>query len=156
MARPLKFREGTFLRIPLTDGTYGYGRAVRDPYTAFYRFRTAEPCEDLDLIEAQPVMFTTCVRVFRDSGWVKLGRRPLQGEVAEPVLRFHQDVADFRKCIIYNNAGMRRACAPEECVGVECASVWEDDGIKERLLDELLGRPNEEEIRGRVRFNDDW
>ena len=155
MARPLKFREGTFLRIPLADGTFGYARAVRYPDTAFYRFRTNEPCDDLDLIEAQPVMFSTSVRVFRDSGWVKLGRRPLQGDVARPVVMFRQDVADFRKCVIFDTAGMRRACAPEECVGVECAGVWEARGIQERLLDELLGRPNQEEMRGRVRFHDD-
>lgn len=156
MARPLTYREGTFVRLPLPDGTFGYGRVVPHMYIAFHQLQTREPIEDLDVIEAQPVLFKACVRVFRADGWVKLGRRPLVGELAEPVVRFMQDVGDYRKCVMFNGAGLKRACAPEECIGLEESAVWEADGVAERLLDALLGRPNAEELESRVRLSDDW
>ncbi len=149
------YKSGTFLRIPLADGSFGYGRAVSELHTAFYDHRTAEPSEDLDAIEASPVLFTVAVRVFSDSGWVVLGIRPLEGEVAKPVVAFMQDLVDYRKCEIFDTAGMDRPATPEECIGLERASVWDDCHIEERLLDHFMGRPNEDEIRGRVRFADE-
>lgn len=154
-ARLLTPRVGTFLRIPLEDGSFGYGRMLENPYTAFYNYRTTEPISDLDIIEAQPVLFSTAARFFSDSGWVKLGVRPLAGEVAQPVLRFMQDLADYRKCVIFNNAGMEKNVTPEECIGIERASSWDDYHIQERLLDIFMGRPNADEIRSRVRLQPD-
>jgi len=131
------YEPGTFLRIPLADGSYGYGR------------------EDLDAIAASPVLFTQAVRVFHDSGWEELGSRPLEGEVARPALRFMQDLGDYRQCVIFDTAGKERQATPEECIGIERAASWDDRHIEERLLDTFMGRPNEDEIRDRVRLEPD-
>jgi len=37
---------GTFLKIPLPDGSYAYGRGLELPYTAFYDYRSIEPESD--------------------------------------------------------------------------------------------------------------
>ena len=154
MSKLLRLKVGTFVRIPLVDGSFGYGRILERPYKAFYNYRTTEPLSDLDEIGAQPVLFKQAVRIFDSDGWVTLGVRPLEGEVARPVVRFMQDLADFRKCTIFDTAGMKRRVTPEECVGIERASVWDAWHIAERLLDTFMGRPNEIEIRSRVRFED--
>ena len=151
-ARLIDPEVGTFLRIPLADGSFGYGRALQDPYMAFYKHRTMEPSSDLDVIEAQPVLFTTAVRLRDIDEWTLLEARPLAGEVAQPVVMFMQDLGDYRKCRIFDTAGMKRSATPEECIGIERASVWDGHHIEERLLDNLLGRPNAQEIRGRVRL----
>jgi hypothetical protein len=150
--RLMNYKPGTFLRIPLADGSFGYGRALPIPDMAFYNYRTTEPSEDLDAIAASPVLFSQAVRVFNDSGWDVLGIRPLEGEVARPVVRFMQDLADYRKCRIFDSAGMSRSATPEECIGLERAAIWDDWHIEERLLDIFMGRPNEQEIRNRVRL----
>jgi hypothetical protein len=141
MKKP-KHESGTFLRIPLPDGTFGYGRVLERPYVAFYNFRTTEPSADLRTIESKPVLFRQAVRLSTPNHWVSLGKKELVGEVAEPVVRFTQDVGDFRKCVIFDTAGNTRDATPEECVGLERAAVWESLHIEERLLDTFMGRPN--------------
>ena len=145
---------GTFLLVPLEDGTFGYGRILPKPDMAFYNHRTTEASHDLDDIERQPVLFKQSVRLFDDDGWLALGARPLEGDVARPVVRFRQDIADYTRCYLYDTAGMKRMVTPQECVGIERAAVWDAPNIAERLLDTFMGRPNGEEIRSRVRFED--
>lgn len=154
MSRLLYPEEGTFLRVPLGDGSFGYGRALGDPYMAFYNFRTIKPISDLDEIAKQPVLFKQAVRLFDSDGWTDLGVMPLEGEVARPVVRFMQSLGNYRKCTIFDSTGMERRVTPEECVGIERASVWDARHIAERLLDTFMGRDNAQEIRSRVRFED--
>lgn len=143
---------GTFLRIPLADGTFGYGRVLDYSYVAFYDFRTSEPCADVDEIESKRVLFIQSVRQNDPQRWTTLGKRPLRGEVAKPVIRFTQDLADFRKCTLYDSAGMSRDATPEECIGLERASTWDKHHVEARILDHFLERPNEMEVRDRVRL----
>ncbi|WP_027803465.1 Imm26 family immunity protein [Paraburkholderia dilworthii] len=143
---------GTFLRIPLADGTFGYGRALDYSYIAFYDFRTTDPRADLGEIESKPVLFIQSVRQLDPQRWAALGKRPLSGEVAKPVVRYRQDLVDFRKCTIYDSEGMTREATPEECIGLEGASTWDKQHIEARILDHYMGRPNDMEIRGRVRL----
>jgi hypothetical protein len=144
---------GMFVRIPLANGSFGYGRALADPYMAFYDYNTKIPVDDIDEIGAKPILFRQAVRLTRSSSkWTQLGQRNLDEEAAEPVVRFMQDLADFRKCTIFDSAGMRRDVGPEECIGLERAAVWEAHHIEQRLLDHFLGRPNVvvEEMRVRL------
>jgi immunity protein 26 of polymorphic toxin system len=143
---------GTFLRIPLGDGTFAYGRALSYPYVAFYNHRTAEASSDLDEIRSKPVVFTLAVRSLGIERWTAIGKKPLEAELVKPVVQFMQDLADFRECIIFDTAGFRKEVGPEECIGLERASVWDAHRVELRLLDTFLGRPNDEEIRQRVRL----
>jgi len=146
------FKTGTFIRIPLADGSFGYGRMLSDPYIAFYDLRTMDPSTDLDNIESKPVLFTQAVRIFGSSQWEGIGERKLEGVVAKPVVRFMQDIANFRDCVIYDSDGWERKATPEECIGLERAAVWDSPHIEERLLDHFMGRPNKTEISLRVRL----
>lgn len=152
-ARP-RFEEGAFVRIPLEDGTFAYGRDLAPPYFAFYNLRTAEPVSDLDEIESKPILFKTGTRVDRRR-WIPLGTRELRGAVAEPVVMFHQAMGDYRRCTIVDSTGNSRRATPEECVGLERESVWETHGIERRLLDTFEGRPNRAVEHGRVLLEPD-
>lgn len=154
MTRSEKLVPGSFIRIPLEDGSFGYGRALGPPYTAFYNYRTTEPSSDLDEIASQPVLFRQSVRLPTDKRWVNIGYRELDGEVARPSLFFMQSVGNFTDCTIFDSAGMRRTATPAECVGLERASVWDAHHIEKRLLDTFMGRPNEYEIHDRVQLSD--
>jgi hypothetical protein len=146
---------GTFLRIPLADGSFAYGRAVAEGDIAFYDHRTTEPSDDLDEIAARPLLYTVSVRLLDPSRWDDIGQRPLEGAVAQPAVYFMQDLADYRQCTIFDTEGMTRSATPEECIGLERAVVWEQHGIERRLLDHFMGRPNETEIDNRVRIGDE-
>jgi hypothetical protein len=147
-----KYRPGGFLRIPLSDGSFGYGRLLEYLYIAFYRYRTLSPDSDLSRIASAPVLFKTMVRQLALDEWELLGWEELEDHLKQPLIRFMQDVADFRLCTIFDTAGNERVVEPQECVGLERAIVWEKESIEERLLDSLLGRPNADEERVRVRL----
>ena len=141
--------RGTFLLIPLGDGTFGYGRLLDDPNVAFYRYRTEQPEADLDKIAASPIAFTIASRTAKT--WEPIGRRELEEVLLKPVVRFSQDRADFRQCTIYDNHHNVRNASPEECEGLEPAAVWEPSGVVQRLLDVFAGRPNEDVEHMKVR-----
>lgn len=152
MKKKSKHAIGAFVRIRLPDGSFAYGRLLEHPYVAFYDHRTAEPSSDIRTIASRSVLFKQAVRTSGIKNWEQLGKEELQGAVAEPVVAFMQDLAEFRKCVIFDTAGNRRDATPEECVGLERASVSEAHGLEERLLDTFMGRPNQEELRSRVRL----
>ena len=145
---------GTFLRIPLADGSFGYGRTLEQPYTAFYNYRTTKPISDLDTIASKPVLFNQAVEPDYLRVWKQIGRKDLEGEVARPVVQFIQNKFDFRRCEIFDSAGMVKKVEPEACVGLERAAAWTHDQIEERLLDTFLGRPNVSELSLRVQLSD--
>lgn len=149
MANARHPKPGTFLAVPLADGSFGYGRVLASPYIAFYAHRTPSPIIDLDDLESRPVLFCQAVRM-RTGHWPVLGVRPLLGEVAKPVLRFMQDLANPALCTIFDSVGHERAATPQDCVGLERAAVWDPHHIEERLLDGFEGRPNATELRLRV------
>ncbi|MFF8381574.1 immunity 26/phosphotriesterase HocA family protein [Streptomyces sp. NPDC015661] len=144
---------GTYLRIPLADGSWGYGRVLTTTYTAFYDYRTAGPSDDLDDLDTRPLLFAQAVRLSDGDRWEPIGSRPLAGAAARPVVLFTQDRADFRKCVIFDSEGVERRAAPEECVGLERAAVWDAHHIERRLLDTFLGLPNQDELAARVRLS---
>lgn len=147
-----KLVPGTFFRIPLEDGSFGYGRVLPDPYFAFYDHRTDAPSDDLEEIAAKPVLFSTSVRVFDWDRWADIGHQPLTGEVAKPVVQFMQSPVDNTRCTIFDSDGHEYPANPEQCVGLERAAVWEPHQIERRLLDRFMGRPNEMEMRLRVQL----
>ena len=145
-------KPGMFMRIPLADGSYGYGRLLQQPYAAFYDYRTTEPSDDLDAIERQPILFRVAILISGLRKWTPLGVRPLAGEAAAPLVFFQQNPFNPLVCSIYDTLGNDRNATPEECVGLERSAVWEPRHVEQRLLDRFMGRPNETEIHLRVRL----
>jgi hypothetical protein len=146
-------KPGSFMRVPLADGSFGYGRILESPYEAFYEYRTTTSDADLDRIASKPVLFRIAVRHSERHRWELLGRRELEGPLTQPVVHYRQDIGDFRRCTIFDTLGNTRAAGPQECVGLERAAVWEQHAVEERLLDTFLGRPNVtvEHLRVRLR-----
>jgi hypothetical protein len=145
-------KPGTFVRVPLADGSVAYGRILGSPYMAFYEYRTPTPSDDLEVISAKPLLFRQAVRLRGAQRWPVIGWQELDDAVAEPVVRFTQDVFDFRKCTIFDSTGAERDAEPEECIGLERSAVWDMHHIEQRLLDTFAGRPNVAEVLARVRL----
>ncbi len=145
-------KPGTFLRIPLSDGSFGYGRILEAPYGAFYNYRTASPEQDLDTIASKPVLFRIAFRHLALRSWEPIGWREVEKHLAQPIIQFTQDILNFRNCKIFDTAGNVRDAEPQECVGLEAAAVWEQHHVEERLLDTFVGRANASVEHLRVRL----
>ena len=142
MAKTIIPKPGSFLRIPLADGSFGYGRVLELPIDAFYEYRTKSPDSDLDRIASKPILFKIAVRHFASSSWESIGWRELEESLTQPIVHFWQDVGDFRNCRIFDSVGNSRSSEPQECVGLERMAVWDEHHVEERLLDTFMGRPS--------------
>jgi Immunity protein 26 len=149
---PRLYKPGSFLRIPLADGTFAYGRVLELPHDAFYEYRTEVPDSDLERIALKPVLFKIAVRHKEKSSWEHIGWRALEEQLKQPVVQFMQDLGDFRRCTIFDTVGNSRSAEPQECAGLERSAVWEERGVEERLLDTFMGRPNLTVERMKVRL----
>jgi hypothetical protein len=139
---PRLYKPGSFLRIPLADGSFGYGRVLKMPHDAYYDYRTGTPDSDLDRIASVPILFKIAVRHMDERGWEVIGWRRLEEQFSQPIVQFMQDIGNFRDCTIFDTAGNSRRAEPQECIGLECAAVWEEENVEERLLDTFMGQPN--------------
>jgi hypothetical protein len=139
---PRLYKPGSFLRIPLADGSFGYGRVLKLPHDAYYNYRTETPDSDLERIASHPILFKIAVRHMKERGWELIGWRRLEEQFSQPIIQFMQDIGNFRDCTIFDTAGNSRRAEPQECIGLECAAVWEEENVEERLLDTFMGRPN--------------
>ena len=140
------------MRIPLADGSFGYGRVLEPPLDAFYEYKTKNPDADLDRIASKPILFKIAVRHSDLSSWEIIGWREIEESLSQPIVQFRQDVGNFRRCTIFDTVGNSRSAEPQECVGLERMAVWEQPAVEGRLLDTLMGRPNATVERLKVRL----
>ncbi|WNG17282.1 immunity 26/phosphotriesterase HocA family protein [Cystobacter fuscus] len=135
-------KPGSFLRIPLPDGSFGYGRVLELHFEAFYNYRTTEPDADLDRIASKPILFRVMVRSPYSKSWELIGWREIEEHLTQPITQFRMEVGPLRRCTIFDSIGNSREATPKECIGLEPATVWESHGVERRLLDAFMGRPN--------------
>ncbi|MET0406657.1 MAG: Imm26 family immunity protein [Cystobacter sp.] len=147
-------KAGTFVRLTLADGSFGYGRLLEPPHLAFYDHRTVAPDPDVDGISSKPILFKIAVNLLALKDWTAIGWLSLEEELTRPLVQFRQDVSDFKRCLIFDTAGNKRVAEPKECEGLERAAIWEKESVEERLLDAFLGRTNAAVEHLRVRLKD--
>jgi hypothetical protein len=135
-------RPGSFLRIPLSDGSFAYGRVLELPFDAFYDYRTTSPDANLDRIASKPVLFRIVVRHPHPKSWELIGWREIEERLTQPIVQFRMEVGPLRRCWIFDSLGNSREASPQDCIGLEPAAVWESHGVEERLHDTFMGRPN--------------
>ena len=139
---PPTHKPGSFWRITLPDGSFGYGRVLELHFDAFYDYRTTSPESDLDRIASKPVLFRIMVKYPYPKSWEFIGWREIEDHLTQPVVQFSMEVGPLRRCTIFDSLGNDREATPKECIGLEPATVWEPHGVEKRLLDAFMGRPN--------------
>lgn len=141
---------GTVLSIELADGSFGFGELVEPPFVTFYGIRGTEPMQSVESIISSPQLFTIAVHDEVVASSKVVGSRDLGSQPQRHIFQFVQDLFDPEVCMIFDNLGNERAATPEECIGLERSAVWELRHVRQRLLDELEGRPNTERESQRV------
>jgi hypothetical protein len=149
---PRQREPGRVVRIPLGDGSVGWGRQLRSVRVEFYdRFDAEADAEQVDPHEVvgSEVAFTVAVmdRAFRrTSSWTLLDVVPLsQQEETEVYRSFKRDPFSGALSIYWENPdgswGEDNATRAQ-CVGLERSAVWDPEHVEDRLRDHRAGRPN--------------
>jgi hypothetical protein len=135
---------GDVVRIALGDGFHAYARVMKEATFAVYNAHVPDTQElPLAAFHTLPILFHIAVMDHA----VKKGRWKILGNISPEMLstevppKFIQDPLDRTNFSIYRDGQIRRATR-EECIGLECAAVWEPEHVEDRIRDHYAGRPN--------------
>lgn len=142
----IRRRVGDLLKIWFGDGTCSYAQIADEPLFVFFDGAFAEEVS-LDDVVALPVLFRLWVYNYavQKGIWPVIGNRPLApGNAAEPYF-YKQDAVTGALALYHSSfadTGWERPASATECVGLECAAVWDPEHVEERLRDHYSGQPN--------------
>ena len=144
-----QYKPGAVVEIKLTNGKIAFGRLLPGVAStmAVYDFIIAQN-EDYSIggILNKPVLFYC--GFYRDiitKGIFKIigVQEFMEREIEEmPFVFFMQDMVNIDDCVIYGVVKEERKVKPAECIGLERSSVWDEQGIIQRIEDHYAGRRN--------------
>ena len=144
--KSVRRKIGGILKVDLRDGTHCYGHITVDPCIIFYDGRF-DVDVDVSDISKLPELFNLSVSNYaiKDGVWPIIGFSALTEKQLLKPYRYMQD--DFTgKLSIYHpdfaDTNYQRQATFEECVGLECAAVWDPEHVFDRLIDHYEGRAN--------------
>jgi hypothetical protein len=142
-SRQVRRRSGDVVAIPLNDGTFGFGRVLREPLVAFYDLRS-EQILPIDAVICAPVAFVIWVmnRAITHGTWPVIGHAPLSPDLCAERAFFKKDAISGALTIYRDATSDEIPATREECEDLECAAVWEPHHVVDRLRDHFEGRPN--------------
>ena len=136
--------KGSILEIKLDIGKYSYAQDL-DVDVLFFDIYLNEPLKDINILnDFEPLFFLGIYNDVITSGrWPKVGKLPIKRKYLIVPMKFIQDPLNRRKFEIYDpNTGKISQASKEECLGLECAAVWEGHHVEDRIRDHYLGVPN--------------
>lgn len=144
-----KYRPGAFVKIDLPNNRLAFGRllpgiASRMSVYDFIAFEM-DTLSFIDLIAEKNVLFS--VGIYRDiitkGTFEIIGYKELsKDEIARIPPTFTQDLANITNCKLSRIGGEDLLAIPEECVGLERASVWEAAAVIQRIEDHYNNKKN--------------
>lgn len=137
----VKKKLGDFFSIPLSNGSYSYGRVLKDPLMGFYNLNNSS-ISDWKEVEKHPILFKvwTHENAIESGKWKIIGNKNLSNDLLESPYFYKQDQLDNE--ITKYKDGKEYPCKLEDITGLECAAIWSTTHIEDRLIDFFNGRVN--------------
>ena len=135
-------RPGAVVAIALGDGTYAFGRVLKEPLMAFYDLR-ADQIPPVNEIMQAKILFRIWVMnsAVTKGNWPIVGHAPLV-EADQVLPTFFRRDAISGKFSLYRSGEAEVPATKEDCRGLERASVWSACHVEDRLRDHFAARPN--------------
>ncbi len=133
--------SGSVFEVILDDGALSYGIVIEFPLVAFFDLR-ASGRPSLEDILSSEVLFRIWVMrsALGRSGWPVMGYTSVPPQLTGTP-SFYKFDSIARKFSLYSN-GVETPATREQCLPLECASVWSASHVEARLADHFAGRPN--------------
>lgn len=126
-------KKGDIFRIAITNGAVAFAQALNEPEYAFF---SENPLE----VQGQSPLFRIWVHNSAPKKWNRLGNSLPSGVLDVEVRRFKKDA--ITGALSTYMGGNENPATLEEVKNLECAAVWEEPHIIERLEDHFAGRTN--------------
>jgi hypothetical protein len=144
-----KFKEGAVVKIQLSEGRLVFGRLLPGVASmiCIYDFVANKNLElpSIDVITNKPVLFYCGLfRAIITKGIYEIigFKEFTEKEIHNIPPSFKQDMVNINDCVIFWNNGKERKAIPQECIGLERSSVWDEQGIIQRIEDHYNGKRN--------------
>ena len=132
---------GSVFEVTLDDGALAYGIVVDFPLVAFFDLRASDRPSLEDVISSEVLFRIWIMRsALGKSGWPVIGCASVPSHLTATPTFYKFDLI-ARKFSLYSN-GTETPATREQCLPLECASVWSASHVEARLADHFAGRPN--------------
>jgi hypothetical protein len=135
---------GSILEIQLEDQSLAYAQVLKTG-VAFFDLNAKDSLTDLHVILEKPVLFIIEIydHIITKGRWKIVGTLPIRPDLIKPPLQFIQDQLAPDKFELYDPiSGDIYPATRDECIGLECAAVWEAEHVEGRLIDHYNNREN--------------
>lgn len=136
---------GSILEIRIEDQYYSYAQILTEADCAFFEYKSTERLKDFSILENAGILFIVAVysNVITQGKWLKVGKLNIRESLKHKPMKFIQDPLNQYNFELYNpNTGEISKATKEQCIGLECASVWAANHVEDRIRDYYLGVPN--------------
>lgn len=138
-----RWKSGHLVKIPLTDGTHGYGWVIRPYLVEMLDSNSGEDLPIETIIKSNKLFAVFVTReAISKGGWPIIGNVPRSD--AHKEFRFFMQEMFTKKLSIYHSGDETWKIEPatyEECVGLERRAVWDACHVEDRLIAYFGGTP---------------
>lgn len=140
MPRTPHWTTGNIVEIRL-PGAWAYGKVIQFPLMGFYAARR-ERIVGVDSLQGERFVFRIWVVKFAigKKGWPVIGNLPVSKADSVEVWFFKKDPISGRITKYRSLTSEEIPATLADCVGLECAAVWDPEHVESRLSDEFAGR----------------
>jgi len=141
-----RIENGAVVRINLSENRMVFARLISGRIAVYdYALFQSDPLPEIDTIIQKNIILYCSVydEVITKSIFEIIGFKELTDfELNSVPPKFTQDIVNIDDCSIFWPDGRRIKVMPKECVGLERSSVWEAEGVIQRIEDYYAGRKN--------------
>lgn len=138
-----RWKPGAIVEIPVAVDLWAYAQLGEQPIAAVLQgvFATRPP---LEWIFGQPISFKCWIQsdAVAKGYWIKVGQTSVRPDVLAEEYRFKQDRITGELALYHSDFaqnGWERPALLSECIGLECAAIWDTDHVEDRILAQYEG-----------------
>ena len=130
------WKPGNIVEIPLKNGIYAYGVIIEPPLIAFSTLYFSEPQTEFDtLFNELSFKIWVMKHAISKRHWKVVGH--IDVDIEKPVF-YKFDLIPKRYSHYFDDQEVESSL--DECIGLECAAVWDPEHVEERLFAVNLGK----------------
>ena len=135
---------GSILKIELGDQSHSYAMILDKASIAVFNIKTRDELSAEEILNTDTLFIVAVYKSSITSGrWPKIHKSVLPEKFKVLPPKFIQDPIQPWKFQLYEpNSGKMTDCSREDCLGLECAAVWEAPHVESRIVDHFNGVEN--------------
>ena len=132
-----KITIGSVFEVPINGEYYVYGQILPNGGYVFFDYKSKMPIRNISTLTSAPILFVVGVYdyVITRNIWHKVGKLPIRKELETQPMQYIYDSKTGKFSLYDNNTGTITPSSKDAVRGLECAAVWGENHIIDRIRD---------------------